>query len=133
MFIRIALLALLGAAVAGVPSRALAQANTNKPAASKKEPAKTTKKQGTFPFRGVVAEVDKNGKVVTVGTLKIEITSETKLNKDGKPAVLDDVAAGDQVTGSYRRAEDGKLTGITINVGPKAPASQGKKKESPKK
>ncbi len=130
--IRIAVLGLLAGAMAGVPTRALAQATTNKPAAAKKESVKGAKKQSTLPFHGVAASVDKNGKVVTVGTLKIEITSETKLSKEGKPAILDDVEAGDQVTGSYRKTEDGKLVGVTINVGPKAPASQGKKKETPK-
>jgi hypothetical protein len=65
--------------------------------------------------------------------MKIEISSETKLNKAGKPAILDDVAKGDDVSGSYRKSDDGRLVGVTISTGPKAGLDDSKKKTTKKK
>jgi hypothetical protein len=119
-------------AVAGVPTMALPQASMNKPPAAKKGTPKGAKKQGVLPFHGKVADVDKIAKTITVGTMKIEITSETRLNKAGKPAILDDVAKGDDVSGSYRKTDHGRLVGFTINAGPKPGTEDSKKKDTKK-
>jgi len=55
---------------------------------------------------------------LTVGKRTFEVTSDTKITKDGKPAILGDLAAGDKVGGAYKKAGD-KLTATTINVGKK--------------
>src|ERR1035437_8174589 len=104
----------------------------NKPPATKKGTPKGAKKQGALPFHGKVADVDKIAKTITVGTMKIEITYETRLNKAGKSAILDDVAKGDDVSGSYRKTDDGRLVGIAIDAGPKPGTDDSKKKDTKK-
>jgi hypothetical protein len=131
--LRIAVLSLLAVAVAGAPACLLGQESTNRPSATKKSAPKSEKKSAPLPFNGKVAEVDNIAKTITVGTMKIEITSETKLNKAGKPAILQDVAKGDEVSGSYRKSADGRLVGVTINASPKAGADDNKKKTTEKK
>ncbi len=127
---RIALLGLVAGAVAALPARSLAQASTNKPPPVKKEATKGARKQGSTRLIGAVTEVDKNAKTLIVGNLKIEITSETKLTKNGKPAILDDVAKGDGVQGSYRKEGDRNI-GLTISIGPTgAGVRDGKKGET---
>ncbi len=126
---RITLLGLVAGAVAALPARSLAQASTNKPPPAKKEATKGARKQGTTRLIGAVTEVDKSAKTLTVGAMKIEITSDTKLTKNGKPAILDDIAKGDAVQGSYRKEGDRNI-GVSILIGPGAGARDGKKGES---
>ena len=45
------------------------------------------------------------------------MTSETIVTKDGKPAVLADGVAGEPVRGAYRKNEDGKLDAVTVRLG----------------
>jgi len=56
---------------------------------------------------------------LTVGKRTFEVTSETKITKNGQPAILSDIAVGDKVGGAYKKADDGKLTATTINDGKK--------------
>jgi hypothetical protein len=87
------------------------------------EAAKAEKKK-QVPFRGKVSAVDKVAKTVALeGKEKqrvFQITSATKITKDGKPAVLDNINAGDSVGGLARENAAGKLEIITLNVGAKA-------------
>ena len=87
------------------------------------EAAKVEKKK-QVPFRGKVSTVDKVAKTIALeGKEKqrvFQITSETKITKDGKPTVFDDVAAGESVGGLARENAAGKLEVVTLNVGAKA-------------
>jgi hypothetical protein len=131
----IAVLGLLATAIAIAPSQAFGQETKQgkgkKVAAAEAE--KAPKKQGVFPFRGKVNAVDKTAKTVTVGERVFQVTSDTKLMKAGKPVKLDDVAVGDEVGGSYRKADDGKLVAQMIRFGPKPEAAEGAKKDGGKK
>jgi len=97
---------------------------------------KSEKKAKHTPFRGKVTAVDKTAMTVTLAGKEKErvfsITSQTRINKDGKPAVLDDVKAGEAVSGSYVEAEGGKMEVLTLNIGKKdaEPKPEG---EKPKK
>jgi hypothetical protein len=114
-------LSLFATAIIAAPVLSHAQdKSTNPPAApAQTEPAKP-KKHEVLPFRGTVSAVDTKAMTLTVARRTFEVTSETKITKDGKPAILSDIAAGDKVSGAYKRTDDGKLAATTINVGKKS-------------
>ena len=111
--------ALLAFAVAGNPAQMLAQTKEQpaKPAAEKKQPA--DKKPSAGPFHGKLAAVDKTARTITVGKRTFQITSETKINKGGKPATLDDGVVGEEASGYVKPTEEGKLAATKVNFGPK--------------
>jgi hypothetical protein len=114
---QITVLGLLAAALMVLPAGSRAEgAGTNAPGASDQTaPAKPAKHNP--PFHGKLAAVDLNAKTLTVGTLKLQITAETKITKDGKPATLADGVAGEPVSGTYHKTDDGKLDAITLHFG----------------
>jgi len=83
------------------------------------EPAKPKKHEGNV-FRGTVSAVDAKAMTLTVGKRTFNVTSDTKITKDGRPAILSDIAVGDKCGGAYKKTDDGKLAATTINVGKKA-------------
>ena len=96
---------------------------------------KTEKKPRGMPINGKVGAVDKTAKTITLeGKEKarvFQITSETRIRKDRKPATLDDVVIGDRVGGFARENADGKMEVVTLNAGlaqPRAKENQGEKK-----
>jgi hypothetical protein len=124
--LRIGALSLLAAAIAAAPTQLLAQ-STNKPAADKTAPV--AKKKGAHPFRGKLAAVDKVAKTIKVGESIYQITSETKINKAGKPATLEDGVVGEPVSGYAKPTEDGKMAATTVNFGAKADANGAEKRK----
>ena len=108
--VKIALLGLVTAAFVATPAISRAQDSTNAPAA-------TAPKKGGLPFHGKLAAVDATAMTLTVGSLTINVTSETKITKDGKKATLADLVVGDTVGGSYKKDDAGKLTAVTIHDG----------------
>ena len=112
-------LSLFATAIIAAPVLAHAQnSGTNLPAApGQTEPAKPKKHEGNV-FRGTVSAMDAKAMTLTVGKRTFEVTSETKITKDGQPAILSDIAVGDKVGGAYKKAGD-KLTATTINDGKK--------------
>ena len=110
-------LSLFATAIIAAPVLAHAQnSGTNLPAApGQTEPAKPKKHEGNV-FHGTVSAVDAKTMTLTVGKRTFDVTSETKITKDGKPAILGDIAVGDKVGGAYKKDGD-KLAATTINVG----------------
>lgn len=136
--IKAVLFCLVIAALTSVPTQLRAQetdahAADKKPAKQAREPG--AKKQGVTPFHGNLKAVDKTAKTVTVGSTTVQITSETKIQKDGKPATLDDAVVGEAVGGAYRKSDDGKLNATMVRFGAKPEAANGgaKKEKKPKK
>ena len=111
---RIAVVALLAAAIGTAPTQVFGEDS------KKEKSAAAETKQGRLPFHGKIAAVDKKAKTFTVGERTFQITSETRLSKGGKPATLDDVTVGEEVGGSYEKADDGKLIVKMARTGPKA-------------
>lgn len=109
------LLGLLAIAVAGAPVALHAQdaGVTNKPVA----------RPHAIPFHGKLKSVDNTAKTISVGTLTIQIASETRINKDGKPAMLADGVVGENVSGLYKRTAEGKSEAVLVNFGQKAKAA----------
>jgi cellobiose-specific phosphotransferase system component IIB len=129
--LKLSALSLLVLATAGMPSQLLAQ-NTNKAKAEKKET--NSKKPATTPFHGKLKAVDKTAKTISVGEhdLVIQVTSETKLSKNEKPAVLDDGVIGEDVSGAYKKTDDGKLHATMVTFGAKAGSKPKATKENSK-
>jgi hypothetical protein len=124
--LKLSLFGLLAIALTGMPAQLHAQ-ESNAPAEKKmKKPAAT-------PFHGKLKAVDKTAKTVSVGETTIQVTSETKIMKAGKPATLDDGVVGEDVAGAYKKAEDGTLNATSVRFGPKPDAPADAKKEETKK
>ena len=71
---------------------------------------------------GKVTAVDTNAMTLTVGNLVLQVTSDTKITKDGKPAKLSDGVVGERVQVAYKKTETGRLTANTILFGAKGEA-----------
>jgi hypothetical protein len=111
----LALFALAAAALLAAPALTRAQdAAANSPAT----PAPAPKKHHGLMFHGKIAAVDTTAMTVTIGTKTYNITSGTKISKDGKPATLADFAVGDMVGGAYKMDGD-KLDATVLRSGGK--------------
>ena len=130
--LKLGALGLLAAALAGSPAQLLAQ-TTNNPTATKKDAVTkkdaATKSKAAHPFHGKLAAVDKIAKTIKVGESVYQITSATKITKDGKPATLEDGVVGDPVSGYVKPTEDGKMPATTVRFGAKADDKGGSKKK----
>jgi hypothetical protein len=105
-------------------------------------PAKTEKKSGSeksdapakkqsIPFQGHLLEINETAKTIKVDKRTFEITHETKIHRGDKEAVLKDGIKGEYVTGSYTKAEDGKLIAKSVYFGGKS-KDKSSGKETPK-
>lgn len=114
----------LAAALAGLVLHTGTAAEPQKPAAdTTTEHSAVPKPRANArprPLSGRIAEVDQVHKTITVGKTIVYITSETRITKDGKPAVLADAKPGDEVGISYVPAEDGRYIARSVRIGPKA-------------
>jgi Cu/Ag efflux protein CusF len=119
------LLGALAIAIAAMPVQAQAQTNSMAPE------KKASKRAGLLPFHGKLKAVDSKAKTISVGEMTIQVTSETKIFKAGKPATLADGVVGEDVSGSYKKADDGKLTAVRVTFGPR-PEKAGATKEEKK-
>jgi hypothetical protein len=120
---QIALFSLVTAALLAMPAISRAQdTTTNPPAAA----APAAKKHALLPFHGKVSAVDATAGTITVGKLTINVTADTKVTKDGKPATLADFAAGELAAGAYKK--DGEKLNATVLHNGKADKAGKKKK-----
>lgn len=109
---------LFAAAIICLPAPLRAQEATNAPAAT--APAKPKPARESLPFTGKLVSVDTNAMTFTVAKRTFEVTSETRINKDGKPATLSEGVVGETVSGAYKKSADGKLNASTVNFHTKA-------------
>jgi hypothetical protein len=125
--LKILALSLLAAAIIAAPTIIHAQDATNAPAASDQPAPIKHKKHDITPFHGKLSAIDTNAMTLTVGERTFEITSDTKITKDGQPAILADGVVGEMAGGAYKKSADGKLTATSIHFGAK---SNGEKKKA---
>lgn len=114
--------ALAAAALITTPALSQTTDPTNTPAPM----APTPQPNHRLPFHGKVVAVDTNAMTFTAGSTTFAISSTTKIVKGGKPAVLEDLAAGDLVSGFYTKDDAGKATAKLVRVAPpkkQAPAA----------
>src|SRR5438445_12484669 len=94
-----AVAALTALLACGAPGARAAEGANEKSA----QPTKPERKPKSIPFHGKVTALDTAAKVITLeGKEKsrtFQITSETRITKDGKPAVLKDVTVAGSVSG----------------------------------
>ena len=129
--LKIGAVSLLAAAIVGLPLQLPAQ-TTNKTAATKSGAEKKdnlAKKKAAHPFHGKLAAVDKIAKTIQVGESTYQITSDTKITKAGKPAILDDGVVGEDVGGYVKPTADGKMAAVSVRFGPKVDAQGSPKKK----
>jgi hypothetical protein len=117
--LKFTVLGLLAVAVSGTPIVLHAQ-TTNAPATTNKPPNSNPSLR-PLPFRGKVKAIDVGAMTITVAARTFQITSQTTITKDAKPATLSDAAVGDMVTGQVKRDADGKWTAVKLNFGVPAP------------
>ncbi len=104
-------------------SSSLDSAGANTPVEKKAEtvaPAKPASKAKSKPFRGKLKVVDYKAKVIVLEGAKaqtFQITSETRINKDDKPAALSELNVGEAVTGYARETPDGKWEARSLYAG----------------
>ena len=144
----LSMLTLCAAAIFVVPASSRAQDTTNAPAAApviapvvppiapppaaaqtppvKKHTAAPAVTPATLPFHGALTAMDTNAMTLTVEKRTLNMTSETIVTKDDKPAVLADGVVGWPVRGAYKKNAEGKLDAVTVRFGAAAGA---KKKE----
>ncbi|HTR42122.1 MAG TPA: hypothetical protein VMH87_10955 [Pseudomonadales bacterium] len=125
MKIKIALLGLIAAGLLALPALSYGQDATNSPPVKAKHGA---------PFHGTVDGIDTNAMTLTVGSRTFQITSETHIMKDDKPAILADGVVGQPVTGYYKPDQDGaNLDAASVYFGThaKAKTASHKKKKAP--
>ncbi len=122
---KVTALSLLATAIFVVPMVAQAQdANSNVPSNQTTTPK--LKKLKAIPFHGKVEAVDTKAMTLKVGNRTFQITSDTKIFKEGPAATLSDGAVGEAVRGTYKKAEDGKLDAVSVFFGAK---NEGKQKK----
>ena len=139
MTLKTAVMSLLAAAVTALPATLLAQnaMSTNAPAVVEPIPAQTTnapvkkhKKHDHSVFSGKLSAIDTNAMTLTVGERTFEITSATKITKDGFPATLSDGVVGEIAAGAFKKGADGKLTATSVSFGEKSDGEKKKKKKA---
>jgi hypothetical protein len=128
---KITMLGLLTAMLIALPALSRAgDAAGNMPGTSDQAPAAKSKKHGV-PFHGKLAAVDAQAMTLTVGTMLIHVTADTKITKDGKPATLADGVVGEPVGGAYLKTDDGQLNATVVHIGAK-PEDKSKDKSEKK-
>jgi len=121
--IKLSLLGLTVLALTASPLRAADKMDASD--APKKAPQSKAERTGAVgPFHGeLTAKTDAS---ITLKDRVFEVTSTTKITKDGKPATLADAKIGDAVGGQFRK-DGGKQIALSIRFGEK-PAEKEKAK-----
>lgn len=108
-------------ALAALPVLAADSKPADKPQKPKREAGSKAEATGqVVPFHGKIAS--KTDSSITIGERTIQITSDTKIVKAGKPATLADAAVGEEVGGQYR-TDNNKLIARSLRIGPKPEAA----------
>jgi hypothetical protein len=115
---KISMLTLCAAAILAVPALSRAQDTTNTPAPAGQTipPVKTriVAPSVALSFHGILTAVDTNAMTLTIEKRTFNMTSETIVTKDDKPAMLAEGAVGDQAGGTYKKNAEGKLDAVTV-------------------
>lgn len=131
---------ILTAALVALTATALTLTTVAAEKAGKSATHKTEKKSAekkaasrSIPFQGTVKAFDKTQMTLTIAgkenDRQFQISSETRITKDGKPATTGEIVEGEKVTGAYQDAE-GKMTLTSLKIG--TPAATEKKETKAK-
>ena len=96
-----------------------------------------TKMNRSIPFHGKISSVDASARTFSIvgkeKTRVIKITDQTKITKQGAEATMKDVAADEEVRGSYWKKEDGSLEARSVKLGPLTAEEMAKREAHMKK
>ena len=125
--VKIILCGVIAASIFAIP--ALLHAGDTNGTSSASAPA-MPKKHGA-PFHGTLDDLDTNAMTITVGSRTFQITSTTKITKNGQPAILSDGVLGQPISGYYRPSDDGTtLNAATVHFGGSTKTAKKKKTQS---
>ena len=89
-----------------------------------------------IPFHGKISAVDQSAKTFSIAgkeaTRIFKMSDTTVITKDGNPGTMADVAADQNVRGSYWKREDGSLEAKTVKLGDKTDTEMSKPKKKKK-
>ena len=106
----------------------------DKPAAGAAATAAASPAKKGTPFHGKITSVDAAAKTITLEGKEAQrvvmVTDSTKLKKAGGAATWDDLKVGEEVGGSFKKTDDGKMEALTLRVGPKPEKKKKKEKEA---
>ena len=115
------------------PAPKAAGKSAAKTVAKKPDAKKAEVKKSEPSFSGKITEADKVNFTLTLTKERVlHVTSQTRIFKGGKPAVFDDAAVGEEVSGQSQKGADGQLEAVVIHIGAKASAPVGGKKTEKK-
>jgi len=115
----------LGVAAQETGPSAGSQTHTPTPTAKPADnlPDRKMGKRETYPFRGVVGSIDPATRQITLQGKNshrvIAVIGETQVTRDGAPATLQDVKAGERLGGTLRKTGDGREEALLIHIDPK--------------
>lgn len=131
---RLALLSAMTTLALALTTPASAQEKKDTPRSSVPAIAATAKPATQrIPFNGKIVAVDVTAKTIKVATRTFQVTSATRISKNGKPATLEEATVGEQAGGQYIKAADGKLELVSLRVGAKPDAKSAKPAVKPDK
>lgn len=110
---------LLGCAATALLAGEGSTAKPQAPSGERRSETATQARNRPRPLTGRIAEVDQVHKTIKVGNSVVHVTSETRITKDGKPAILEDAKVGDEVGISYVRDETGRMVARSVRIGPR--------------
>jgi hypothetical protein len=123
----------LAALAASFPIQTRAQSQSQEKKPSLPVPEKETRRT-QFPFRGKIGAVDASAMTITLEgkerKRKIQVTSQTRILKDGKVAKITDAMVGEEVGGVLTRTADGKEEAVSLRLGPKPESKTAAQEES---
>jgi hypothetical protein len=110
--------AVIAAVSALIPVTTRAEDQKPVPHVEKNGPALRT--ASALPFRGKLDAVDVTAKSIKVGDRTFQVTTTTKITKDGtKPGTLDDAKVGEAVAGAFHAGDAGQYQLVSLRLGPK--------------
>lgn len=121
-------------AIGSLSAQAAEKSTEKKAEKAEKKAEKAEKAVRARPVMGKIEAVDKTMKTLTLSGEKkqvLQVTSETKIMKAGKPATFDDATVGEEIGGSVVE-EGGKLVLKSLRVGAKPGEGEKGDKASPK-
>jgi hypothetical protein len=114
---KLSLVILTAIAFAALPANAQDSTSTNTAPAAPRPRAQR--------FGGTITAFDATAMTLTLkgrtAETTVKVSSETKITKDGEPAVFADAKEGMRVTGSGKKQDDGSWIASTLRISTKVP------------
>src|SRR5947209_3862820 len=116
-------LTMLGAASKSSPSpSASPRPVTTKTSPSASPAGSAAAKLHPITFHGMIVSTDEKAKTFTIAgkekSRSLNITEKTVVTKAGRPAMIKEIVANEEVRGTYYKQPDGTMEARTVSLGP---------------